>query len=133
MGLLKGMAFMMGVPVRPTTTRERARMYQKRTYRAINRQTNALQGEMQETNGQLEESNIHLAQPLSFPKIPKNQITTSQSSVPIEEKNETAEKSRTHETLEKIQQLSDLKDSGVLTADEFQTQKKQIIKSLLKD
>lgn len=111
MGLFKGMLFLSGVPVRPSTTRERSRGYQ--------REANKLSAE---ANDLLEEQVRSLEQLNRKLIAAQNQQINS----PIRQKSEPT----TVEKLEMISRLHDLHTSGVLTSDEYESQKQAILKTL---
>ena len=113
MGILKTLALMSGVPVRPTTTRERARKYQ--------RQANALAAQevaLLEQQVAAQEAATARIAALSEPAVGSPPVAGSQQSP-----------SAATLRLEKLEKLGQLRASGVLTEDEFQAQKKLVLES----
>jgi hypothetical protein len=112
MGLLKGLLLFGGLPVRPTTTRERSRGYQ--------RKANNLQAEANEI---LEE------QVRALEAMSKRLMATQGVADPRKDAAGVRSES-TIDKIEKIARLHDLHKSGALSEVEFEAQKQVILGSI---
>ena len=117
MGLIKGLLFFGGMPVRPSTTRERSRGYQ--------RQANNLQAEanefLEEQVRALETMNKRLMAAQGGANTGQNTRSNSPEAISPE---------TMVEKLQKIGRLHELHKSGALTEAEFDSQKQSILKSI---
>ena len=129
--------FMGGIPVRPTTTRERSRMYQRRQIRE-----QKLQNDLMEEQNALMESQIQAqldtqkrlieqqnkleaqARALKEPEPTFNPPQTVESA-PV-----AAEQTSRSSAIDRLERLGELRKSDILTEEEFQELKKEILKEL---
>ena len=137
MGILKTLALLSGIPVRPTTTRERARMYQRRSINQqkianelMEEQNQILEAQIQQ---QLDTQNRLLAQQKSLEKTHASSKAQSETLDAKELIKETAHSDENPDDLKsalnRLEKLAELKESGALTEDEFQTLKSQTLES----
>jgi len=137
MGILKTLALFSGIPVRPTTTRERARMYQRRSIdqqkianELIEEQNQILEAQVQQ---QLDTQKRLLAQQKSLEKTQASARTQPSTPDAKHSSKKTAETetspSDLKSALKRLEKLAELKESGALTEDEFQTLKSQTLES----
>ena len=115
MGILKSLFLLSGVPVRPTTTRERSRQYQRRANALAKEQNSLMEQQLAMQEQELAErlaQNERVQQRLN--RVSNNNQTTS----------------KTSGGLEKLERLADLHSKGVLTDEEFESQKQIILKRL---
>jgi hypothetical protein len=118
MGILKFTALMMGVPVRPTTTRERARKYQREANRLASQQNALLEQQLEQQIASQEDAARRL-QRLS--ELARSESDLSSKSVPE------GPGTQSFSGLEKLAKLAELRDSGVLTDEEFERQKQIVL------
>lgn len=112
MGLIKGMLFMSGMPVRPSTTRERSRHYQKKANR-LQAEANDLLAEQVESLRAMRERPVSIARDPS----PMN----SQQSASSTQGNDQLER------LNQLERLHNLHLSGALSDEEFNVLKNQLL------
>ena len=137
MGILKTLALLSGIPVRPTTTRERARMYQRRSIdqqkianELMEEQNAILEAQIQQ---QLDTQKRLLAQQKS---LEKNHVNSQAQPEALDAKDSIKETAYSEENpddlksaLNRLEKLAELKESGALTEDEFQTLKSQTLEN----
>ena len=120
MGLIKGMLFVTGVPVRPTTTRERSRGYQ--------RKANRLQ---EEANYHHNEANSLLEEQIRALQAMNQQLEISKGSPRTGEGQPgKSTASGMPEKLDLLIRIHQLREDGVLSDEEYQSQKQLIIDAL---
>ena len=122
MGILKSLFLLSGVPVRPTTTRERSRQYQRRANALAEEQNSLMEQQLAMQEQELAErlaQNERVQQRLN--RVSNNKQTTSKNKKTT---------SKTSGGLEKLERLADLHSKGVLTDEEFESQKQIILKRL---
>ena len=139
MGILKGLAFLgSGGLIRPTTTRERARMYQRRQIREqkvqndLMEEQNALmekqiQAQLDTQNRLIEQQNKLEAQAHQLKEPPPPKINQPQ---PVEDSHMVAEQTSRSSAIDRLERLGELRKSEILTEEEFQELKKEILKEL---
>ena len=138
MGIIKGMMFLgSGGLIRPTTTRERSRMYQKRQIRAqrANNDLVAEQNELMESqiqaqldaNQRLMEQQEKLSAQARRLEEPATKVNVQQSdqSAPVD-----AGQTSRSSAIDRLEKLGELRKSDILTEEEFQELKKEILKEL---
>jgi hypothetical protein len=119
-GLIKGMLFVAGVPVRPTTTRERSRGYQ--------RKANRLQ---EEANYHHNEANSLLEEQIRSLQAMNQKLQVSKGSPRTGvAHSSTSAASGMPEKLDLLIRIHQLKEDGVLSDEEYQSQKQLIINAL---
>ena len=112
MGLIKGLLFSGGVPVRPSTTRERSRGYQ--------RQANNLQAE----------ANEFLEEQVRALETMNKRLMATQGGANTGQNTRCNPPETMEEKLQKIARLHEHHNSGALTEAEFDSQKQSILKSI---
>ena len=129
--------FMGGIPVRPTTTRERSRQYQRRQIRE-----QKLQNDLMEEQNALMESQIQ-AQLDTQKRLIEQQNKLEAQTRALKEPEPTfnppqtvksapvaAEQTSRSSAIDRLERLGELRKSDILTEEEFQELKKEILKEL---
>ena len=116
MGILKTLALMSGVPVRPTTTRERSRRYQRTVNQLADQQNQLLEAQLESQLDIQQRFERQQAELLGMkgPQQPANQPQEHASPGPLS-------------AVERLEKLAKLRDAGVLTDQEFSEQKSSIL------
>ena len=126
-----------GIPVRPTTTRERSRMYQRRQIREqklqndLMEEQNALmeaqiQAQLDTQKRLIEQQNKLEAQARAL-KEPEPTFNPPQT---VESAPVAAEQTSRSSAIDRLERLGELRKSDILTEEEFQELKKEILKEL---
>ncbi len=131
MGLIKGMMFLgSGGLIRPTTTRERSRMYQKRQIRAqrANNDLVAEQNALMESQIEAQlETQKRLIEQQNKLEAQAHQLKEPQS---VEKSSGDAGQTSRSSAIDRLEKLGELRKSDILTEEEFQELKKEILKEL---
>jgi len=116
--------------IRPTTTRERSRMYQKRQIRAqrANNDLVAEQNALMESQIEAQlETQKRLIEQQNKLEAQAHQLKEPQ---PVEKSSVDAGQTSRSSAIDRLEKLGELRKSDILTEEEFQELKKEILKEL---